>query len=59
MGNKQSCEICQDEGDTYNNPLIKFFHIGRYNNRVWCISCLLSRTLLKDKDCMYPVIYIS
>ena len=58
MGAKPSCEMCQDDGADYNNPLIKFLHIGKYNNRIWCLSCLMNKTILYEKDYLYPIIEI-
>lgn len=59
MGNKLICELCNDEGDNYNNPLVKFYHLGKYHNRVWCISCLTSKMIISNENSLYPVIYLN
>jgi hypothetical protein len=47
MGNyfdKKTCEICQDEGNGYENPLILIYrHIGKQNRRYFCWVCLCAK----------------
>lgn len=42
--NKQyTCEICDSFGFDYESPLIKFLHIGKYNNKIYCFDCLKAK----------------
>ena len=42
MGNiiDKKCKLCGDTGFSYTNPLLRFFHIGKYDQIIMCLDCI-------------------
>ena len=54
---KDKCDICEQDNKDYNNPIMTFNHIGKYHGKSLCVSCFVSRVVLKD-NYLYPIIEI-
>jgi hypothetical protein len=40
---KDKCEICGDEGNDYDNPILTFSHCGKRNGTSICFDCLKAK----------------
>ena len=41
----KECYKCGNKGKSYYNPLIRFYHIGKYDKVILCYKCLRDRII--------------